>query len=192
MQDDGAALTDVRALCQQRQRKSEHVGTGGGNLSIGGMLTNSVSVSVGNSQLTSSDTINVDALDNTGTINLTGNSSGNTRQAVLSISLAWPCKFNRTAVLSGQAMLELSGSGEITSIARALGLSSPPRMATSPVTADGKQFGADKYPCQRGRFRAARRRGAEPLGGFHQLRHGRYRCRDLLRAQSIGRQLASH
>ncbi len=119
---DGAALTTYGDFANSGGVNLDTVGTGGSSLTIGGMLTNSVSVSVGNSQLTSSDTINVNALDNTGTINLTGNSSaGNTRQAVLDIAGVAPSDWTGTAVLSGQAMLEF-GSGEITSIAQGAGI----------------------------------------------------------------------
>ena len=91
--------------------------SGGSSLVLDGALTNTGTVDLGSSQLTGDSTISANALDNTGTIHLTGNSSGgNTQQAVLDIANA-PSNWTGTVTLSGQALLEF-GSGEIASIAQ--------------------------------------------------------------------------
>ena len=90
---------------------------GGSALAIAGTLTNSGTLYVGNSQLTTSGIISANALDNTGLIELTGNpNAGNTQQAVLDITGAAPSNWTGTLTLNGQALLEI-GSGEIASIA---------------------------------------------------------------------------
>ena len=93
--------------------------SGGSSLTIGGTLTNSASLNIGNGILTGPSTVNAAALDNTGAINLTGNGSvGTTKQAVLDVAAVAPTIWTGSISLSGQALLEY-GSGEIGTVAAA-------------------------------------------------------------------------
>ncbi|HEV2334205.1 MAG TPA: hypothetical protein VGS13_01780, partial [Stellaceae bacterium] len=59
---------------------------GGSNLTLGGTLSNSGAVAIGNSNLSAATTVTATGLNNTGTINLEGNTaSGTTKQAMLDI-----------------------------------------------------------------------------------------------------------
>jgi hypothetical protein len=95
----------------------DSAGAGGTKLNIGGTLTNGGSLTIGDTKLSAPDEVAAAALDNTGSINLTG-SSANQRL----LDVAGSAGFGTAGVLSGHA--ELSGdaaiefaSGEITSLA---------------------------------------------------------------------------
>jgi hypothetical protein len=92
-------------------------GEGGTILNIGGTLTNSHALRVGNTTLSASDKVTAAALDNTGKIHLIGSSAN---QALLDVSGS--AGFGTAGVLTGD--VRLSGdsaiefaSGEITSLA---------------------------------------------------------------------------
>jgi hypothetical protein len=92
-------------------------GEGGTILNIGGTLTNSGSLRVGNTTLSASDEVTAAAVDNTGKIFLTGSSAN---QALLDVSGS--AGFGTAGVLSGYVRLYGDSaiefaSGEITSLA---------------------------------------------------------------------------
>src|SRR3984957_14254407 len=90
-------------------------GNGGSNLSIGGTLTNSNFMVIGNGGLSASTTVTANALSNTGRIDINGNTAtGTTDQATLDIATA-AASFTGNVNLSGDARLEY-GSGGITQI----------------------------------------------------------------------------
>jgi hypothetical protein len=93
-------------------------GAGGTILNIGGTLTNSHHLVIGNATLSASDEVTAASLDNTGAIYLTGSSAN---QALLDV--AGKAGFGTAGVLSGYARLAGDGaiefgSGEITSLAK--------------------------------------------------------------------------
>jgi hypothetical protein len=92
-------------------------GEGGTTLNIGGTLSNSNHLLIGNTTLSASDKVTAAALDNTGQIYLTGSSAN---QALLDVS--GTAGFGTAGVLSGYARLAGDSaiefaSGEITSVA---------------------------------------------------------------------------
>ncbi len=92
-------------------------GDGGASLAVGGTLTNSNYVQIGNTGLSANTTLSADAVANTGTIDLYGNG---TNQAALKVSGA--AGFGTAGVISGQVNLAGDslvqfGSGALTSIA---------------------------------------------------------------------------
>jgi hypothetical protein len=97
----------------------DNAGEGGTILDIGGTLTNSGSLTIGNATLSASDTVTAASLDNTatGTINLTGSSAN---QALLDVTSAAGFGaaeiLTGTVNLSGDSAIEFA-SGQITTIA---------------------------------------------------------------------------
>jgi hypothetical protein len=94
-----------------------NAGGGGTALNIGGTLTNSGSLSIGNASLSASDEVTAAALDNAGLIRLLGSSAN---QALLDV--AGSAGFGAVGVLSGHVRLYGDSaiefaSGEITSLA---------------------------------------------------------------------------
>ncbi|HLI14159.1 MAG TPA: choice-of-anchor D domain-containing protein [Alphaproteobacteria bacterium] len=93
-------------------------GQGGSTLNVGGTLTNSNTVDIGNTGLSSATTVTAAALSNTGTINLTGNTSSAT-QATLNVAGAagfgTAGHVTGAVNLQGDALLEF-GSGALTNI----------------------------------------------------------------------------
>ncbi len=93
--------------------------SGGSSLTVGGVLTNGAMLNIGNTGLTSSDTVKVAGLLNTGTISLVGNTAAGA-QAILYDTAG--AGFGSAGMLSGTVniadggLLEF-GSGQITSIA---------------------------------------------------------------------------
>jgi hypothetical protein len=92
-------------------------GAGGTILNIGGTLTNSGSLRVGNATLSAPDTVSAASLDNTGQIRLLGSA---TNQALLDVTGG--AGFGAAGVLSGHVRLTNDsaiefGSGQITSLA---------------------------------------------------------------------------
>jgi len=92
-------------------------GQGGSMLSIGGLLTNTNYLAIGNGGATGSSTVTAAALSNTGTINL-GSSGAN----LATLNIAGAAGFGTAGILTGtislagNALLEF-GSGQITTIA---------------------------------------------------------------------------
>ena len=91
---------------------------GGTILNVGGTLTNSGTLRIGNAELSASDEVTAASLDNTGRIRLIGSSSN---QALLDVT-AGSAGFGTAGVLSGYARLAGDSaiefaSGEITSLA---------------------------------------------------------------------------
>jgi hypothetical protein len=95
-------------------------GEGGTTLNIGGTLTNSGSLTIGNTTLSAPDTVAAASIDNTasGSIHLTGSSAN---QALLDV--AGNAGFGAAGVLSGyvrvagDGAIEFEGGGQITSLA---------------------------------------------------------------------------
>ena len=96
--------------------------TGGGSLTIGGTLTNTRSMSFGNSSAALGTTISAAGLVNTGYISLYGGTGTNTSQAILDIAQAAPSLLTGTLNLYGNALVEFDGSDSIHSIAAGGGL----------------------------------------------------------------------
>jgi hypothetical protein len=93
-------------------------GEGGTTVDIGGTLTNSHRLAIGNTTLSASDEVTAAALDNTGAILLNGSS---TNQALLDVT-SGSAGFGATGVLSGYVRLAGDSAiefvtGEITSLA---------------------------------------------------------------------------
>ena len=93
-------------------------GEGGTILNIGGTLTNSGHLRIGNATLSAPDEVTAASLDNTGSIYLTGSSAN---QALLDVT-AGSAGFGTAGVLSGYVRLAGDSaiefaSGEITSLA---------------------------------------------------------------------------
>jgi hypothetical protein len=94
-------------------------GDGGSSLTLAGALTNSGSLSIGNTTLSGSDKVTASSLDNKGSISLAGSSAN---QALLDVTTG-VAGFGTMGVLSGNVGLAGDsaiefGSGEITSLAR--------------------------------------------------------------------------
>ncbi len=84
---------------------------GGSNLTIGGTLTNTGTVTIGNAAMTAATTVMAAALNDTGPLTLQGNGSANTtNQATLAIAGAAPTTLNASWFVGGDADLEF-GSG---------------------------------------------------------------------------------
>ena len=124
---DGAAVSTTGALANDGNVYLDRVGgNGGSSLTLAGALTNSGSLTIGNTKLSTSDKVTVASLDNKagdrrqppGSIDLTGSSAN---QALLDVT-AGSAGFGTAGVLSGN--VDLSGdsaiefaSGQITSLA---------------------------------------------------------------------------
>ena len=96
----------------------DSAGAGGTSLNIGQTLTNSGSLTIGNTTLSASNEVKAAALDNTGSIDLTGSSSN---QALLDVTGA--AGFGTAGTLTGKVDLTGDsaiefGSGEITTLAK--------------------------------------------------------------------------
>ena len=115
---NGAALTTTTGLDNSNNLLLDYFGgDGGASLAVGGTLTNSNYVQIGNTGLSANTTLSADAVANTGTIDLYGNG---TNQAALKVSGA--AGFGTAGVISGQVNLAGDslvqfGSGALTSIA---------------------------------------------------------------------------
>jgi len=88
-------------------------GEGGSVLTVGGVLTNTGTIDVGNSTLSSSDQVVAASLNNSGTINLTSNGAN---QALLDVTSAAPFALTGIVNLGGKSALEFT-TGEINTIA---------------------------------------------------------------------------
>ncbi len=91
-------------------------GNGGTTVKVGGKLTNSGDLDIGNSKLTHATNLTAGGLSNTakGTLNIVGG----TAQAALKVNAAAPATWNGSAFLTGNALLQFTGkSGGITKIA---------------------------------------------------------------------------
>ncbi|MBV9860284.1 MAG: hypothetical protein JO038_09310, partial [Alphaproteobacteria bacterium] len=94
-------------------------GNGGSTLTIGGTLTNSSYVFIGNTGLSADTTVSAAALDDSSGIyiEVTGNTNaGTTNQASLEIAGAAPVTLTRNLILQGDALVDF-GSGGIATIA---------------------------------------------------------------------------
>ena len=115
---NGASLTTTTGLDNSNNLLLDYFGgDGGASLAVGGTLTNSNYVQIGNTGLSANTTLSADAVANTGTIDLYGNG---TNQAALKVSGA--AGFGTAGVISGQVNLAGDslvqfGSGGLTSIA---------------------------------------------------------------------------
>ena len=116
-----AAVSTTGALVNDGNVRLDLLGgDGGSSLTLAGALTNSGFLTIGNTTLSASDEVTAAALDNTGSINLTGSSAN---QALLDVT-AGGAGFGTAGILSGN--VDLSGdsaiefaSGQITSLAGA-------------------------------------------------------------------------
>ena len=123
---DGAAVAITTALTNSGTLYlnslfygSDFSDDGGSTLTIGGVLTNTAQINIGNSEILAPTAVTAASLANTGTIDLTG--SGAVR-ASLDSAAAAPATWTGTANLSGDALLEFH-SGGITAIASGADLS---------------------------------------------------------------------
>jgi hypothetical protein len=92
---------------------------GGSSLTLAGALTNSGNLSIGNnSTMTASDKVTAAALDNTGSITLTGSSANQALLDVTAGSAGFGAKgvLSGAVILSGDSAIEFA-SGQITSLA---------------------------------------------------------------------------
>jgi hypothetical protein len=124
---DGAAVSTTGALANDGNVYLDRVGgNGGSSLTLAGALTNSGTLVIGNTKLSTSDKVTVASLDNKagdrrqppGSIDLTGSSAN---QALLDVT-AGSAGFGTVGVLSGDVQLAGDSaieftSGEITSLA---------------------------------------------------------------------------
>jgi len=121
---DEAAVSTTGALVNDGDVYLDtNAGDGGSSLNIGGALTNSHDLIIGNATLSASDKVTAESLDKTGFIQLTGSGAN---QALLDVT-AGSAGFGAAGVLSGN--VELTGdsaiefaSGQITSLAKGAGL----------------------------------------------------------------------
>ncbi len=99
--------------------KIDTTGGGGTKFTVGGTLSNSGTLVIGNSGISTASTVTAAALANTGTIDLTGG----TAQATLDVTGATLANLTGDYVLRGNALLEVEGSsvsptgGSVVSIA---------------------------------------------------------------------------
>jgi hypothetical protein len=110
--EDGAALTIAGGLANSGNLYVNANGSGGSTLAIDGTLTNSGYVQVGNNALAT--TVTVQALDNTGQINIDGGDT--TEPAVLSVAAAAPQTWTGTLNIGGDGELEFAGTTGIGTI----------------------------------------------------------------------------
>ena len=111
---NGATLTTTTGLNNSGTLVLDYYGgSSGSSLTVGGALTNSNYVQVGNGGQTVSDTLTAAGLNNTGTVSLNGNG---TSQASLIVNAAAPSASTGVVNVNGNALLQYSGGG-ITSIA---------------------------------------------------------------------------
>src|SRR5208282_1388707 len=101
---DGAALTTNGDLTNSGNLYVNNGGSGGSSLSIGGTLTNSNYVLIGDSNVAT--TVTAEGLSNTGRIDIDG---GSTNQALLDIAAAAPASWTGTVNVSGNGLLEFTG-----------------------------------------------------------------------------------
>ena len=115
---DGAAVSTTGALANDGNVYLDpNAGDGGSSLMVGGTLTNSQELRIGNATLSASDEVTAASLDNTGSIFLTGSSAD---QALLDVTGS--AGFGTPGVLSGNLGLFFDSaiefaSGQITSLA---------------------------------------------------------------------------
>ena len=110
---DGATLTTTGGLSNSGGNLYvNNGGSGGSSLTIGGTLTNSNFVQVGNGSLAT--TVTAQGLSNTGRIDIDG---GTGIQATLNIGAAAPSTWTGTLNVGGQGLLEFSGTSGISTIA---------------------------------------------------------------------------
>ncbi len=96
---------------------------GGSELTVGGTLTNSNYIAIGNNLATTGSTVSATALDNAGSIYLYGGTGTQTYQATLDVSAAdAPGLLTGYFNLFGNALVEFAGSSSVLSIARTGGV----------------------------------------------------------------------
>jgi fibronectin-binding autotransporter adhesin len=115
--ENKAAVSTTGSLVNNGQVNLDtNGGDGGSSLTVGGALTNSGDLSIGNSALSASDKVTAASLDNTGGISLTGSGAN---QALLDVTGS--AGFGAAGVLSGNVRLADDSaiefaSGQITSV----------------------------------------------------------------------------
>jgi hypothetical protein len=134
--EDGGDLTTTVGLTNSGGLYVDNGGSGGSSLTIGGTLTNSNYVQIGNYNVAT--TVTAQGLSNTGTINIDG---GSTNQAVLDIAAAAPATWTGTLNVSGDGLLEFAGTSGIGAIASGaqINLSAPDAV----IAAAGLGTGSD-------------------------------------------------
>ena len=83
-------------------------------LTLDGTLTNTGYVQIGNGGLSAPASLTVQGLTNTGTIGISGDS---TNQALLSVAADAPATWTGTVDISGNGLLEYTGTSQIGTIA---------------------------------------------------------------------------
>ena len=110
---NGSTLTTTTGLTNSGNVDMDiYYGQGGSSLNIGGMLTNSYDVQIGNSGLDANTTLTASGLDNTGTLTLDGDAP---YEALLNVTSAAPSTWTGVANLNGDAQIDFTG-GAITAI----------------------------------------------------------------------------
>jgi hypothetical protein len=120
---NGASVSTTGGLVNDGNVELDtNAGNGGSSLTVGGTLTNSQNLTIGNTTLSASDKVTTESLDNTGSVNLTGFGAD---QALLDVTGS--AGFGTAGVLTGHVQLaggsaiEFKG-GEITSLAASASL----------------------------------------------------------------------
>src|SRR5262249_14826811 len=110
---NGASLTTTVGLNNSGGLYVNNAGTGGGSLTVGGTLSNTNYVQIGNGSLTT--TVTAAGLANIGRISIQGGSS---TQATLDITgAAAPVTWTGTVDIGGEGLLEFAGAAGIAAIA---------------------------------------------------------------------------
>ncbi len=142
-------------------------GEGGSNVTVGGTLSNTTTLSIGNPFLSAPTTVAAAGLGSLGNINLTGSA---TNLATLNFTgAAAPTTVSTAVRLSGASLLEFA-SGSFTSIAGTGVLSLTGAGAGGRCLRHRAQRRAEPAEQQHRRFRAAR----HPAAGWRSLGHHRF------------------
>jgi hypothetical protein len=112
----GTTLSTTSGLNNSGTIYVNNGGLGGASLSIGGTLTNSNFLQVGNNNLAT--TVTAQGLSNTGRIDIDGGASSSSQEALLNVTNAGaPSTWVGTLNVSGYGLLEFAGTSGISSIA---------------------------------------------------------------------------
>ncbi len=115
---NGAAVSTTANFANTGTVEIDSFGSGGSKFTIGGTLTNSAALDIGNAGIATAVTVTAAGLANTATIDL----AGGTARATLDIGAAAPSTLSGILDLSGNALLEFK-SGSITAIGSGADLS---------------------------------------------------------------------
>ncbi len=148
----------------------DNSGAGGSTVTVGGVLTNNGTLSIGNTSQTKATKVTAAGLAGTGTVDLSGGATA-AAQATLDVTGAAPATLNGAYSLVGNALLEF-GSGGVTAIGSgaSLTLNGPKALValSSGLTSDS----ALERPRQQRRYHdPGKRRGVDDHGRARQHRY---------------------